>query len=52
MRDKYLDNARELKKNPIEPESDGDTVTKRLLEIMEDLEIRGREETVQTITFF
>ena len=54
-RDKYLNFARELKKT-MEHESDGDsnvigalgTVTKGLVEGLEDLEIRGRVGTIQT----
>ena len=49
-KDKYLDLAWEVKKT-VEHESDGDTnctVTKGLVQGLEDLEIRGRVETIQT----
>ena len=54
-KDKYLDLARELKKLwnmkvtviPIVIGAFG-TVTKRLIQGLKDLEIRGREETIQT----
>ena len=52
-RDKYLDLARELKKT-MEHESDNytncafGTVTKGLLKGLEDLEVGGRVETIQT----
>ena len=54
-KDKYLDFARELKKLrnmkvTIIPIVTGafDTVTKRLLKGLEDLEVGGRVETIQT----
>ena len=55
-KDKYLELARELKKKTMEHECDGDwyqfgalgTVTKVLVKGQEDLEIRGRVETIQT----
>ena len=48
-KNKYLDLARELKVTII-PISAFGTVTKGLLKEQEDLEIRGRVETIQTIT--
>ena len=58
-KDKYLDLARELKKLwnmqviiiPIVIGAFG-TVTKGLLKGLEDLEVGGREETIQTTTLF
>ena len=57
-RDKYLDLARELKKLwnmkvTVIPLVCGPscTVTKKLVEELEDLEIRGRVETIQTTAF-
>ena len=55
-KDKYLDLARELKKLwnmkvmeiPIVIGALG-TVTKELIQGLEDLEIRGQEETIQTV---
>ena len=57
-KDKYLDLARELKKLwimkvtiiPITIDAFG-TVTKGLLKRLEDLEVGGRAETIQTTTF-
>ena len=56
-KDKYLDLARELKKllnmkvTFIQIITDGlGTVTEKLLKGLEDLEIRGRVETIQTTT--
>ena len=54
-RDQYLDLAKELKKKTMDHESDGDTniicargtVTKELVEGLEDMEIKGRVETIQ-----
>ena len=58
MKDKYLDVARELKKLwnmklTIIPIVIGafDTVTKGLLKGLEDLEVGGRVEIIQTTTF-
>ena len=55
-RDKYLDLAKELKKKPMEYEGEGDTdcnlgtgyVHQRLVQRLEDLEMRGRVETIKT----
>ena len=54
-KDEYLDVARELKKN-VEHKSDVytnslHTVTTGLAQVLEDLEIRGRVETIQTTVF-